>query len=139
MGIRNSCTYSTCFFSTLMVEMFDHCARTITSNGVWVSDIATFNLAEGKPSARIKILKPGNFPSSLRAKIKLLTYDWGSPKQICERLNVPDKFVLSPGEYKYVYEYHKKFSTLHTGEELEDHEFSRRLDDTEHVEFIAMF
>jgi hypothetical protein len=138
LGSKHS-SYSTCFFSTFITELFGHCIHKASNNAVWISDIAAFNLAEGKPSAKIAVLKPGNFPSTLRARIKLITYTWGSPKQICERLNIPLEFVISGAEYKYTYEYYKKFSTLALGKDLEDFEFSRRLDDSEHSDFMSMF
>jgi hypothetical protein len=121
-----------------MLELAGLCAQNLAGKGVWVSDIAKFNLAEGAPSARIKLLKPGSFPSDLRARLKLLIYNW-TPKEVVEKLNIPAKFVISGIEYKYAYEYYQKFSTLELGQELKDDEILRPCSDSEHSVFIDIF
>jgi len=123
---------STELVSTFKLLAFGTGAAYLAANRQWACDIGNFNLAGGIPPAKLTYLQVGKLPPFLHSKFEELKRQtgWNSPIEVCQNLNIPqkNKYLYSPWDHKYIYEYDKKFKTRNSGQALEDCDILRPLD-----------
>jgi len=141
MVVKDSHYFSTCFKSVIGIKLLGAGLGCLSK--VWVTDIVKFNLGRDRAPSPIKFIKPGALPCNLHARLETLRYKtWGAKSNlgICRELNLPTDFAYSPIEYKYVFEFHKKYGDLEIMQRnISDKIICAPLQKKELKSFIEMF
>jgi hypothetical protein len=119
-------------------------AEHLSENARYYSDAIKYNCngngTKNSSGGTEKILSAGHLPKKAREKVHSVysKYNYDA-KKIGKKLNIPEGSSML--EYKYVYEYLKKYGTYKYSDSsyIGRTELMRRLSDTEAAEFRKMF